>query len=349
MTHTAAHIAAQLDGEIIGDGTVPLSGFSAADAAESGDLTFAEKDTHFAAAEASAASAILVSGNFTSATKTLIRVPNARVAAARVLPLFYPPEAFAPGIDASARIDATAQVDPSAHIGANCVVGPGATIGARTALLGGNHIGRDCRIGDDVRLFPNVVVYARTQIGHRVAIHAGTVIGSDGYGYVFDQGRHRKMLQIGNVVIGDDVEIGANSAIDRAALGSTRIGAGTKIDNLVHVAHNVVFGQHCLIMGQCGFAGSTTFGNYCVIASQSGVTGHLRIGNQVTVGGKSGVTRDLEDGLTVLGYPAVPDKQAKRQWIALQQLPELLGRVRALEKQLAALTAKPPDEVAAKP
>jgi UDP-3-O-[3-hydroxymyristoyl] glucosamine N-acyltransferase len=257
-----------------------------------------------------------------------------------VLPLFYPPETFASGIDPSARVDATAQVAPSAHIGPNCVVGPGVTIGERTALLGGNHIGRDCRIGDDVRLFPNVVIYHRIQIGHRVAIHAGTVIGSDGYGYVFDQGRHRKMLQIGNVVIEDDVEIGANTAIDRAALGSTRIGAGTKIDNLVHVAHNVAFGQHCLIMGQCGFAGSTQFGNYCVIASQTGVTGHLKIGNQVTVGGKSGVTRDLEDGQTVLGYPAVPDKQAKRQWIALQQLPDPLGRIRDLEKQVAELAAK---------
>jgi UDP-3-O-[3-hydroxymyristoyl] glucosamine N-acyltransferase len=340
MTYTAAQIAAHLDGEILGDGTVSLRGFSAADQARPGDLTFAEKDTHFAAADASAASAILVSGQFTSSTKTLIRVVNARVAAARVLPLFYPPETFAPGIDPSARVDATARVDPSAHIGPNCVVAPGVTIGARTALLGGNHIGRDCRIGDDVRLFPNVVIYHRIQIGHRVAIHAGTVIGSDGYGYVFDQGRHRKMLQIGNVVIEDDVEIGANTAIDRAALGSTRIGAGTKIDNLVHVAHNVAFGQHCLIMGQCGFAGSTQFGSYCVIASQTGVTGHLKIGNQVTVGGKSGVTRDLEDGQTVLGYPAVPDKQAKRQWIALQQLPDLLGRIRDLEKQVAELAAK---------
>ncbi|MBM3908473.1 MAG: UDP-3-O-(3-hydroxymyristoyl)glucosamine N-acyltransferase [Gemmatimonadetes bacterium] len=339
MTYTAAQIAAHLGGEVIGDGSITLRGFSAADLASPGDLTFAEQDKHFAAAEASAASAILVSGKFAAAAKTLIRVANARVAAARVLPLFCPPDTFAPGVHPTAIVAPSAQVDASAHIGAFCIVGAGARIGARTALLGGNHIGRDCQIGDDVRLFPNVVVYERTQIGHRVAIHAGTVIGSDGYGYVFDQGQHRKMLQIGNVVIGNDVEIGANSAIDRAALGSTRIGAGTKIDNLVHVAHNVVFGEHCLIMGQCGFAGSTTFGNYCVIASQTGVTGHLTIGNQVTVGGKSGVTRDLEDGQIVLGYPAVPDKQAKRQWIALQQLPDLLGRVRELERQLAKLSS----------
>jgi len=340
MIYTAARIAEQLEGEIIGDGTIALTGFSSADLAGPGDLTFAEKDTHFAAADASAASAILVSGPFSSTSKVIIRVPNARVAAARVLPLFFPPEEYPPGIHPSADIAPTAQVDVSAYVGPACVIGPGVTIGARSALLGGNHIGRDCQVGDDVRLFPNVVLYERTRIGHRVAIHAGTVVGSDGYGYVFDQGRHRKVLQVGNVIIEDDVEIGANSAIDRAALGSTVIGAGTKIDNLVHIAHNVVFGQHCLIMGQCGFAGSTQFGDYCVIASQSGVAGHLTIGHRVTVGGKSGVTRDLADGQTVLGFPAVPDKQAKRQWIGVQQLPELIVRMRELEKQVAEVTAK---------
>jgi UDP-3-O-[3-hydroxymyristoyl] glucosamine N-acyltransferase len=340
MTYTAAWIAEQLRGELIGDGSVALNGFSAVDQARPGDLTFAEKSAHFAAAEASAASAILVSGNFTSASKVTIRVPNARIAAAKILPMFFPPPTFDPGIHVSADVASTATVDATAYVGPGCVIGPGAVIGARTALLGGNHVGSDCRIGDDVRLFPNVVIYDRTQIGHRVAIHAGTVIGSDGYGYVFDEGRHRKMLQVGIVIIEDDVEIGANSAIDRAAFGTTVIGAGTKIDNLVHVAHNVVFGKHCLIMGQCGFAGSTTFGDYCVIASQSGVNGHIKIGHQVTVGAKSGVTRSIDDGQTVLGFPAVPDKQAKRQWIALEQLPDLLVRMRELERQVAVLTAK---------
>ena len=340
MTFTAAQLAAQLQGEVIGDGSVPLTGFAAADRARAGDLTFAEKDTYFAAAEASAASAILVSGPFTSATKVVIRVANARVAMARVLPLFFPPEEFSPGIHPSASVAPSARIDATAHVGPGCVIGAGASIGARSALLGGNHVGPDCRLGDDVRLFPRVVLYAHTQLGHRVAIHAGTVIGSDGYGYVFDQGRHVKILQVGNVIIEDDVEIGANSAVDRAALGSTVIGAGTKIDNLVHIAHNVVFGRHCLIMGQAGFAGSTQFGNYCVIASQSGVAGHLKIGHQVTVGGKSGVMRDVADKETVLGFPAVPDKQAKRQWVGIQKLPELIVRMRDLEKQVATLTAK---------
>jgi UDP-3-O-[3-hydroxymyristoyl] glucosamine N-acyltransferase len=234
----------------------------------------------------------------------------------------------------------SAQIDPTAFVGPNCVIGARARLGARSALLGGNHIGQDCLLGDDVCLFPNVVVYAKCQIGNRVSIHAGTVIGSDGYGYVFDEGRHRKMLQLGNVVIGDDVEIGANAAIDRGALGATVIGQGTKIDNLVHVAHNVVIGRHCLVMGQSGFAGSTRLGDYCVIASQSGIAGHLKLGTQATVGAKSGVMRDVPDKGTVLGIPALPDKQMKRQWIAMQQLPELLHRMRELEKNVAELRAR---------
>jgi UDP-3-O-[3-hydroxymyristoyl] glucosamine N-acyltransferase len=205
---------------------------------------------------------------------------------------------------------------------------------------GGNHVGKSCRIGEEVFLFPNVVVYAGTLIGNRVAIHAGTTIGSDGYGYVFDEGSHRKVLQIGNVVIEDDVEIGANSAIDRGALGSTVIGAGTKIDNLVHVAHNVTIGCNCLITGQVGFAGSTQLGDYSVIASQSGIAGHLKLGRQSTVGAKSGVMRDVPDGGTVLGIPATPDKQAKRQWVAVQQLPEMMRRVRELERQVEQLKAQ---------
>jgi UDP-3-O-[3-hydroxymyristoyl] glucosamine N-acyltransferase len=244
MSFTAAQIAQQLRGEVLGDGSITLTGFAAAQHARPGDLTFAEQESYFAAAEQSQASAILVSGPFTSATKVIIRVPNARVAVAKLLPVFFPVDQPSAGIHPSAVIADSAQVDPTAHIGPNCVIGARAKIGARSVLQGGNHIGRDCQIGDDTSLFPNVVIYAQCQIGHRVNIHAGTVIGSDGYGYVFDEGRHRKMLQVGNVIIHDDVEIGANAAIDRGALGPTVIGQGTKIDNLVHVAHNVVIGRN---------------------------------------------------------------------------------------------------------
>ncbi len=340
MHLTASQIAEQLQGKVHGDGSVELTGLAPADCAKPGDLTFAEKETYFQAAEESQATAILVAGEFASSKKVLIRVPNARVAVARLLPVFFPPDQHAPGVHPSATIAPSAQIDSTSHIGPNCVIGDRVRIGARSVLMGGNHLGRDCQIGDDACLFPNVVIYAKCQVGHRVSIHAGTVIGSDGYGYVFDEGRHRKMLQVGNVIIHDDVEIGANAAIDRGALGATVIGQGTKIDNLVHVAHNVTIGRHCLIMGQVGFAGSTRLGDYCVIASQSGIAGHLKLGTQATVGAKSGVMRDVPDKGTVLGIPAAPDKQAKRQMIAITQLPELIRRTRELEKQVADLMAR---------
>ena len=340
MPFSVSEIAERVRGEVLGDGSTRLTGIASPENAREGDLTFADKPDYFLAAENSAASAILVSGELTSAVKTLIRVRSPRIAVARLLPVFFPPERPPQGIDASARIAASAAVDPTAHIGAGCVIGDGVQIGAQCVLMGGNHIGKRCRIGENVFLFPNVVVYPDTVIGNRVTIHAGTTIGSDGYGYVFDEGRHRKVLQVGNVVIHDDVEIGANSAIDRGALGSTVIGAGTKIDNLVHIAHNVTIGSHCLTMGQVGFAGSTQVGDYSVIASQSGIAGHLKLGRQSTVGAKSGVMRPIPDGGTVLGIPAAPDKQAKRQWVAVQQLPEIIRRVRELEKQVEQLRAQ---------
>lgn len=340
VSFTTAQIAQQLQGEIVGDGSVVLTGLAPADRARPCELTFAENAAYFAAAEKSRASAVLVAGPFESSSKVLIRVGDVRIALARVLPLFFQPEELPRGIHPSAVIAESARIDPTAHVGPNCVLGPRVCVGARSVLMGGNHIGADCQIGDEVSLFPNVVLYRQTQVGHRVTIHAGTVIGSDGFGYVLDQGRHRKLLQLGNVVIHEDVEIGANAAIDRGALGSTIIGEGTKIDNLVHVAHNVVIGRHCLILGQVGFAGSTTLGDYVVVASQSGIADHLKLGHQAVVGAKSGVMRDVADGGRVLGIPAAPDRQAKRQMIALQQLPELLRRTRELEKQVLELTSQ---------
>ena len=340
MPFTASFIAEQVQGEVFGDGSVELTCIAPADDAKQGDLTFAEHETFLAAAEESQATAILVAGDFTSPKKVLIRVPNVRVAMARLLPVFFPVEEVAPGVHASATIDPSAQIDSTSCIGPNCVIGARVRVGARSVLMGGNHVGRDSQIGDDACLFPNVVIYAKCQIGHRVTIHASTVIGSDGYGYVFDEGHHRKILQLGKVILHDDVEIGANTAIDRGALGDTIIGQGTKIDNLVHVAHNVTIGRHCLVMGQVGFGGSTHLGNYCVIASQSGIAGHLKLGNQATVGAKSGVMRDIPDKGTVLGIPAAPDKQTKRQWIGVQQLPDMLRRMRELEKQVEQLKSK---------
>jgi UDP-3-O-[3-hydroxymyristoyl] glucosamine N-acyltransferase len=204
-------------------------------------------------------------------------------------------------------------------------------------LQGGNHVGPDCVIGEDSHLFPNVTLYGKTQIGQRVRIHAGAVIGSDGFGYVLDAGIHRKVPQIGAVLIQDDVEIGANVCVDRGALGPTIISRGTKIDNLVQIAHNVTIGEHSLIVAQSGIAGSTKLGTFVTIAGQVGLAGHLKIGNRVTVAAQSGVMHDIPDGDKWFGSPAQPDRQMKRQLIAIHQLPEMLRKVAELERRLAAL------------
>ena len=338
MPLTAAEIAKQIEGEVLGDASIPLTGFAPADKAKAGDMTFAENQTYFNRAEQSAASAIMVDGQFSSTKKTVIRVPNARIAFAKVLPLFFPEPAFAPGVHPGAVVAASAQIDPTAHIGPHCVVGEKACVGARCVLHGGNHVGSNCVIGADTQLFPNAVLYARTQIGQRVRVHAGAVIGSDGFGYVLDSGVHRKVPQIGYVVIHDDVEIGANVTIDRGALGPTSIGRGTKIDNLVQIAHNVAIGEHCLVIAQAGVAGSTKLGNFVTLAGQVGLAGHLKIGNKVTIAAQSGVMHDIPDGEKWFGYPAQPDRQMKRQILAVQQLPELIRRVAELERKLAELT-----------
>lgn len=334
MPFTAAEIARHLGGEVLGDPDLTLRGFAPADRAQPGDLTFAENENYFRRAEQSAASAILIDGPFTSAAKVLIRVPNARIAFAKVLPLFFPEPVLPPGVHPTAVVAPSAAIDPSAHIGPHCVIGDQAVIGPRCALHGGDHVGANCRLGEEVVLFPNVTLYAGTEIGNRVRIHAGTVIGSDGFGYVQDGGLHRKVPQIGNVIIRDDVEIGANVTIDRGALGPTTIGRGTKIDNLVQVAHNVTIGDHCLLVSQVGIAGSTRLGNYVILAGQVGLAGHLKIGNRVSVAAQSGVMTSIPDGEKWLGSPAAPDRQTKRQMIALQRLPELLRRVAELEKKL---------------
>ena len=336
MTLNAADIAKHLGGEVIGDPGVVLTGFAPADTAKAGDLAFAENEAYLARAAQSAASAVLVSANLSSTAKTLIRVPNARVAFAKVLPLFFPEPKFAPGVHPTAVVATTATIDPSAHLGPLCVVGEGAVIGARCVLDSHVSVGAGCRLGEESRLFSHVTLYPGVVVGARVRIHAGVVIGADGFGYVFDQGRHLKVPQIGTVIIQDDVEIGANSTIDRGALGSTTIGKGTKIDNLVQVGHNVVLGEHNILCSFVGVSGSTKSGNYVTFAGQVGVAGHLKIGHQVTLGAQSGVMNDVPDGEKWLGSPAQPDKQTKRVMIAMQRLPELLRRVAELERLLAA-------------
>jgi UDP-3-O-[3-hydroxymyristoyl] glucosamine N-acyltransferase len=333
MNLTTAEIAKRLEGEVLGDANARLTGFAHATDAKPGDLTFAENAEFFAAAESSAATAIIAGKEFSSDKKIVIRVANARIGFAKALAIFFPEPKFAAGIHPTAVISQSAKIDSSAHIGPHCVVGERVNIGANCVLQSGNSIGHDSTLGDETNLFPNVTLYPRTQIGQRGRIHAGSVIGSDGYGYVLDAGAHRKIPQVGNVVIGDDVEIGANVTIDRGALGATTIGRGTKIDNLVQIAHNVVIGEHCIVISQVGIAGSTQLGNYVILAGQVGVAGHLKVGNHVTVGAQSGLMFDCADGEKWMGSPARLDRDFKRQFIALQHLPDLLKKISAWEKK----------------
>lgn len=331
---TAAQIAERIGASVIGNPDLVISGFAPADSAKSGDLTFAENEAYFARARQSAASAILVAEDFPAETKTLIRVQNARVAFAQVLPLFFPEPSFTPGIHASAAVAPSAQVDPTAHIGPHCVVGERVKIGPGVVLIAQVYVGDDCSIGEQSRLFPHVTLYRRSHLGKRVRIHAGSVIGADGFGYVFDGTEHRKVPQVGQVQIQDDVEIGANTTIDRAALGSTVICKGTKIDNLVQVAHNVTIGEHSIVVAQVGIAGSTKVGSYVTVAGQVGIAGHLRIGDRVTLAAQSGVMHNIPEGQKWMGSPAQPDRVTKRQLLAIERLPDLLRRVHELERRL---------------
>ncbi len=332
MRYTAGDIADHLGGKVLGDRTMPLTGFQAADRARAGDLTFAENRTFFERAEHSAASAIIIDQNFTSERKVLVKVTSARTAFAKVVPLFYPEPKPPTGVHPTAVISPKAEVHEEACIGAHVIICDNVRIGARSVLHGNNYVDEACIIGEDSAIFHNVTLYPRTEIGDRVRIHAGTIVGSDGFGYVQEEGRHLKVPQIGNVAIRDDVEIGANVTIDRGALGPTVIGQGTKIDNLVQIAHNVTTGENCLIVAQAGVAGSTKLGDHCILAGQVGLAGHLRIGNNVTIAAQSGVMRDIRDGEKWFGTPAQPDRSMKRQLLALQKLPELLRRFNRFEK-----------------
>ncbi len=226
-----------------------------------------------------------------------------------------------------------APIHPSAQLGSGCSIAPGVTIGARTVigdrcvLHPGVHIGDDCLIADDCEFFSGVVLYRRTKVGNRVRIHANSVLGSDGYGYVLVNGRHEKVPQVGFVDVGDDVELGACVTIDRGALGATRVRKGTKIDNLCQVAHNVQIGEHCLIISQTGISGSTTLGDYVTMAGKVGTAGHIHIGSRSIVGGNSMVAKDLPEGSFVSGYLARPHRQWMEAQAALNRLPGILKKL----------------------
>jgi UDP-3-O-[3-hydroxymyristoyl] glucosamine N-acyltransferase len=238
------------------------------------------------------------------------------------------------GIDSDAKIDKTAKIGLNALIANGVTIAKNVTIGDNAVIYPGSFIGPNCVVGDNLILYPNVTVYDDTVIGNNVTIHSGTVVGEDGFGYATHKGIHHKIPQIGNVIIEDDVELGANCSIDRAAMGSTIIGKGTKTSNLIAIGHGSAVGPHCLLVAQVGIAGSTKLGHHVVLGGQVGVVGHISIGNCVTVGAKSGVINNVNDGETLLGQPAVPIQDAKRQMLMAGKLPEMRNQLKQLQKRI---------------
>lgn len=315
---------------------VPIRGIAALSEAVPGDLSFLGNGKYKAQVASSRASLILVPTDFEgepAADQQFLFVENPSASLAiicgRIEQSLWPKPT--PGIHPSAVVAPNAVIHPSATIGPLCVVEPGAVIGERAHLQAQVFVGRAAQIGPECWLMPGVTVTAECRLGARVRLHAGVVVGSDGFGYEFTQGRHEKVPQVGHVVIGDDVEIGANSTLDRARFSRTEVGAGTKIDNLVQIAHNVVIGRHCLICAQVGIAGSTTLGDYVVLGGQAGLAGHLKLGQGARVGGGAGVTADVAAGAYVNGHPAMPYMLERRIAVLQQRLPELFRRVSTLE------------------
>jgi UDP-3-O-[3-hydroxymyristoyl] glucosamine N-acyltransferase len=341
-SYTLAELAARVGGEVAGDATVRIERVAALEDAGPGAISFFANKKYRAAFEASRASAVIVEPDEeVPAGRTVLRAPNAYLAFAKLSTVFHPPRPAAGGVSPQAFVHPTATVDASAEVMPLAYVGAGAAVGARTTLHPGSHVGDGARVGADCIVYANVVVREGCVVGDRCILQPGCVIGSDGFGFAFDpQGegagpRHYKVPQAGNVVIEDDVELGACTCVDRAALGSTVVGRGTKVDNLVQIAHNVQIGPLSVIVSQVGISGSTKLGMGVVLGGQVGITGHLTIGDGAKIAAQSGVMNDVEPGQVLLGSPARPRAEAMRVYASLGRLPELVKAVRELEKKVA--------------
>jgi UDP-3-O-[3-hydroxymyristoyl] glucosamine N-acyltransferase len=337
MLGTLEDLAARVGGRVVGDGSIRIARVSTIDEAGGDALTFATSNAYLTSALASDAAAILVDESLAGAAgKPLLVVENARHALARLLAELKPRRPQGPfrhpsaAVESDAELAADVYVGPQAYVGRRAVVGPGGAIGP------GAYIGDDVSIGESVWIHANASILSGTRIGDRVVLHAGCVIGSDGFGWAFLEGRLERIPQVGNVVLEDDVEIGANTCVDRAQTGSTRVGAGTKIDNLVQVGHNCRIGKHCVIAALTGLAGSTIIGDYVKVGGQVGFKGHVTVGSRVTIAGQSGVWKDIADGATVSGNPAHDHRDELRREVMIRNLPKLFDRVEALERSRAA-------------
>jgi UDP-3-O-[3-hydroxymyristoyl] glucosamine N-acyltransferase len=341
----ASDIAQLVDGTWKEGGDDPeLTGVAPLDRAGPSDLTLLSDPRYADKLEDSRAGAILVNRALADRCRgrTHIEVEDVHAALTRLLPVLYPQEPPLPSIHPTAVIGRGATLGTDVRIDAYAVIGARSQIGDRVRIGAHAVVGDDCRIADDVILFPHACLYANVQIGPRSILHSGVRVGTDGFGYAFGPAGHAKVPQVGRCVIGADVEIGANTTIDRGSIGATEIGDGVKIDNLVHSAHNVRIGAHSVIVAQVGIAGSTTVGQGVTLAGQAGIPGHLHIGDGATIAAQAGVFGDVPAGATYSGYPARPHKESLRAQAALGRVPDVIKRLHALEQAIK--SQKPGEE-----
>lgn len=330
-----------IGGELVGDGSVAITSVAGIREAGPGSITFLANPKYVDFLETTRASAVIVPKGSSHPSKPLVVSDTPYLTFIKAVEFFVPNrDVHTPGIHATAVVDPTATIGSSVHIGANVVIGERVLIGDGTAVLAGTYVGRDTEVGGSCLIYPNVTIREETKIGERVVIHSGAVIGSDGFGFVKEGDVYRKVPQIGNVVIEDDVEIGANVTIDRATTGTTLVGKGTKIDNLVQVGHNVKIGENCILVAQVGIGGSTELGSGVTLAGQAGAAGHIKIGDGATVAAQSGVTKSVPAGVTVSGYPAREHGLANRIYASTQKLPGLLKKVAELAERVRQLEEK---------
>ena len=321
MKRTVQQVAEAVEARVQGDGSVQVSGVASIASASPSDLVFVEDEKYLARALQSGAGAV-IAGEFEAGAsgKPLLICRHPRLAFARAARFLQDGnyKDKEDGVHASAVVHASARIGAGVLVEARAVIAEGAEIGDGARIGAGCAIGRGVKIGRECEIYPNVTIYAGTTLGERVVVHAGAVLGSDGFGYVRDpkSGRYEKFPQAGRLVIEDDVEIGANCAIDRGSTGDTVIGAGTVLDNLVHIAHNVRLGRYCIVCGQVGIAGSTVVGNGVMIGGQVGISDHVRVGSGARIASKSGVIRDVNEREAVGGYPAMPIREWHRQTAA---------------------------------
>lgn len=343
MQKTLSELAEIVEGLLEGE-DLAVSSLSSIEDAGPGTLVWAEDKKNFLLAEESRAFAIIVPMEIQSSRKSLIRVKDPRRASTKLLELFAPEKKFYQGIHPSAVLGESLILGKDVSIGACSVLGSNVKLGDRVKIMPLAYIGDNVEIGQESIIYPNVSIMDGCLIGKRAVIHSGVVIGADGFGFEKNGSKYEKILHIGNVVVGDDVEIGANTCIDRAKAGSTKVGRGTKIDNLVMIAHNVKVGDDCIIVSQTGIAGSTKIGNRVTLAAQAGVGApigkHVSIGDDAVLAGRSGATKDVPAGSIVSGFPAKPHREALKQDALISRIGNLYDRVKTLEEKVGIKVAK---------